>query len=113
MEEAKFTLEELGHVQIDLEDLIPIDEAPNRSIWSWENLDHRPSPEDERLMLQLSQLIEDEDVLAACLLSQQLKNTSIVEDELPIEQLDTKPSDPLLEPTRTATDVDNDGGAVF
>lgn len=111
--EANFTLEELGHVQIDLEDLIPIDEAPNRSIWSWANLDHRPSPEDERLMLQLSQLIEDEDVLAACLLSQQLKNTSIVEDELPTKLVDTEPSDSLLEPSRAATDVNDNRGTVF
>lgn len=113
MEPAKFTLEELGDVQISLDDLAPVNEPPNRSIWSWDNLDHRPTPEDERLMQQLSELIQDEDVLAACLLSQQLKNTSIVEDELSTELVDTESPDPLLEPARPSTDVNNDGGIVF
>ena len=105
---ANYTVEELGHVHVDLEDMAPCGDAPNRSIWSWDNLDHRPTPEEFQMIENMAKLIGDEDVLAACMASFQLKNNTPVEDELPAEHDVSVETDPLLESARTAADVADD-----
>ena len=105
---ANYTVEELGHVHVDLEDMAPCGDAPNRSIWSWDNLDHRPTPEEFRMIENMAKLIGDEDVLAACMASFQLKNNTRVEDELSAEHDVSVETDPLLESARTAADVADD-----
>ena len=105
---ANYTVEELGNVRVDLEDMAPCGDAPNRSIWSWDNLDHRPTPEEFQMIENMAKLIGDEDVLAACMASFQLKNNTRVEDELSAEHDVSVETDPLLESARTAADVADD-----
>ena len=78
---ANYTVEELGNVRVDLEDMAPCGDAPNRSIWSWDNLDHRPTPEEFQMIENMAKLIGDDDVLAACMASFQLKNNTQVEEK--------------------------------
>ena len=105
---ANYTVEELGNVRVDLEDMAPCGDAPNRSIWSWDNLDHRPTTEEFQMIENMAKLIGDDDVLAACMASFHLKNNTQVDNELPTQHHISVEADPLLESARPAADVADD-----